>query len=42
MKHADALESNNVLISIVMDLSYLIMINNKKQGAGFESKLGSF
>jgi hypothetical protein len=42
MKHADAPESNNVLVSIVMDLPCLIAIGNKKQGAGFEGKLGPF
>jgi hypothetical protein len=42
MKHANALESSNVLISIVMDLSYLIVISNKKQGVGSKSKLGPF
>lgn len=42
MKQAYALELNNALISIIMDLSYLIVIGNKKQGARFESKLGPF
>jgi hypothetical protein len=41
MKHADAPESNNALVSIVMDLPYLIVIG-KKQGVGFEGKLGPF
>jgi hypothetical protein len=40
MKHIDALESSNVLISIIMDLLYFIMIGNKKQGVG--SKLEPF
>jgi hypothetical protein len=42
MKHGDAPKSNNVLISIVMDLLYLFMIGNKKQGVEFEGKLGPF
>ncbi len=41
MKHVDALESNNVLISIIMDLLYLITIGNKKQGVGFETILNT-
>jgi hypothetical protein len=40
MKHIDALESINVLISIIMDLLYVIVIGNKKQSVG--SKLGPF
>jgi hypothetical protein len=35
MKHADAPKSSNALISIIMDLLYLIMVGNKKQGIGF-------
>jgi hypothetical protein len=42
MKHANALESSHVVVSIVMDLPYLIMIGNKKQGVKFEGKLGPF
>ncbi len=42
MKHADPPKSNNALVSIVMDLPYLIVIGNKKQGVGFEGKLGPF
>jgi hypothetical protein len=42
MKHGDALKSSNVLVSIVMDLLYLIVICNKKQGVRFEGKLGPF
>jgi hypothetical protein len=42
MKHVDALESSNVLISIVMNLPYLIMISNKKQVVGSKNKLGPF
>jgi hypothetical protein len=42
MKHGDAPKSSNVLVSIVVDLLYLIMICNKKQGAGFEGKLRPF
>jgi hypothetical protein len=34
-KHVDALESSNVWVFIVMDLLHLIMIGNKKLGAGF-------
>jgi hypothetical protein len=30
MKHANTLKSNNDLVSIIMDLSYFIMIGNKK------------
>jgi len=40
MKHTYALQSSNVLFSIVMDLSYFVVIGNKKQGVGF--KLGLF
>ncbi len=43
MKHVvDAQESSNVLVSIIMDLPYLNMIGNKKQGVGYEGKLGPF
>jgi hypothetical protein len=42
MKHANALESSNALISTIMDLSYFIMIGNKKQGVGPKSKLEPF
>jgi hypothetical protein len=42
MKHTNALESSDDSISIVMDLPYLIVISNKKQGVRFESKLGPF
>jgi hypothetical protein len=42
MKHIDALKSSNVSISIVMNLPYLIVINNKKQVVGFEGKLKPF
>jgi hypothetical protein len=42
MKHVDAPESSNALVSIIMDLPYLNMIGNKKQGVGFEGKLGPF
>jgi hypothetical protein len=42
MKHANALESNNVLISIAIDLPYLIVIGNKKIDVRFEGKLGPF
>ncbi len=42
MKHVDALESNNALISIAMDLPYFIMIGNKKIDVKFEGKLGPF
>jgi hypothetical protein len=38
MKHTNALKSSNVLVSIIMDLPYLIMINNKKEGARFKGK----
>jgi hypothetical protein len=40
MKHGDAPKSSNVLVSIIMDMLYLIVICNKKQGVGFEGKLG--
>jgi hypothetical protein len=36
MKHRDAPKSNNVWLFIVMDFSHLIVINNRKQGVGFE------
>jgi len=42
MKHTNALELSNVLVSIIMDLLYLIMINNKKQGVRFKGKLDHF
>jgi hypothetical protein len=42
MKHAYAPKSNNVGIFIVMGLIHLFMINNSKQGVGFEYKLGLF
>jgi hypothetical protein len=34
MKHLSALEWSNALVSIVVDLLYLILIGNKKQGIG--------
>jgi hypothetical protein len=42
MKHENALDPSNILISIIMDLPYLIMISNKKQGVGSKNKLGPF
>jgi hypothetical protein len=42
MKHIDAPESNNVSISIIMNLPYFIVINNKKQGVGSKNKLRPF
>ncbi len=42
MKHVDAPKSSNVLISIIMDLLYLIMISNKKQGVRSKGKLEPF
>ncbi len=42
MIHINALKSSNVSISIVMNLPYLIVINNKKQVVGFEGKLRPF
>jgi hypothetical protein len=42
MKHTNALKSSNVLVSIIMDLPYLIMINNKKEGARFKGKHDHF
>jgi hypothetical protein len=42
MKNANAPKSSNVLVSIIMDLMYLILISNKKQGVGSEGKLGPF
>jgi hypothetical protein len=42
MKHAYALESSNALISIIMDMSYFIMIGKKKQGVGSKSKMEPF
>jgi hypothetical protein len=42
MKHVDALESKSVWVHIVIDLLHLIMMGNKKQGVGFEDKVGLF
>jgi hypothetical protein len=42
MKHANALELINVWVHTVVDLSPLIMMGNKKQGASFENKVGLF
>jgi hypothetical protein len=43
MKQVDALESSNASVSIIMDMSNLIVINgSKKQGARSEGKLGAF
>jgi hypothetical protein len=42
MKHVHALKLNNVLVFVVMGLLQLIVINNKKQGVGFEERLGPF
>ncbi len=42
MKHANALESRNAWVHIVVDLSPLIVMGNKKQGACFEDKVGLF
>jgi hypothetical protein len=42
MKHVNAPKSSNVLVFIVVDLLHLIMIGNKKQGVGFENRLGLF
>jgi hypothetical protein len=42
MKHAYALELNNVLIFVVMGLLQLIVINNNKQSDRFEERLGPF
>jgi hypothetical protein len=42
MKHVDAPESKSVWVCTVMDLPPLIMMGNKKQGVGFEDKVGLF
>jgi hypothetical protein len=42
MKHANSPKSSNALVSIVMDLLYLIVISNKKQVVRSKSKLGPF
>ncbi len=42
MKHVHALKLNNALVFVVMGLLQLIVINNKKQGVGFEERLGPF
>jgi hypothetical protein len=42
MKHVDALEPKSEWVCIIMDLPPLIMMGNKKQGVGFEDKVGPF
>jgi hypothetical protein len=42
MKHVNAPKSSSALVFIVTDLLHLIMIGNKKQGVGFEDRLGPF
>jgi hypothetical protein len=42
MKHVDALEPRSDWVSMIMDLPPLIVMGNKKQGAGFEDKVGTF
>jgi hypothetical protein len=42
MKHANVPESISVWVRIFMDLSPLIMMGDKKQGLGFENKVGLF
>jgi hypothetical protein len=42
MKHANALESKSVWVCIVVNLSPLMMMANKKQNDGFEDKIGPF
>jgi hypothetical protein len=42
MKHANALESKSAWVCIVVDLSPLIMMGNKKQGVGSKDKVRSF
>jgi len=39
MKHANAFESKNVWVRIIIDLPPLIMMGNKKKGVGFKDKL---
>jgi hypothetical protein len=42
MKHVNALNSSSALVFIVVELLRFIMIGNKKQGVGFEDRLGPF
>jgi hypothetical protein len=42
MKHEDAPKSKSVWVHVIMDLPPLIVMGNKKQGACFEGKVGSF
>ncbi len=42
MKHVDAPKSKSVWVHIIIDLLHLIMMGNKKQGVGFENKVGLF
>jgi len=42
MKHVDAPKSKNAWVHIVVDLTPLIMMGNKKQAVGFENKVRTF
>ncbi len=42
IKHANAPESKRTWVRKVVDLPPLIMMDNKKQGANFEHKVGPF
>jgi hypothetical protein len=42
MKHVDAPKLRNAWVHTVVDLPPLIMMGNKKQGVGFEDKVGTF
>jgi hypothetical protein len=42
LKHGDAFDSRSVWVRTVIDLPPLIMMGNKKQGAGSEDKVGPF
>jgi hypothetical protein len=42
INHVDAPKSRSVWVHIVMDLSPLIVMGNKRQGVSFENKVGLF
>jgi len=42
LKHVDAFELRSVWVRTIVDLPPLIMMGNKKQGAGFKDKVGLF
>jgi hypothetical protein len=42
MKHANAPKSRSDWVYIVVDFSPLIVMGNKKQGVGYEDKVGLF